>query len=73
MFLTYNVALMKNDYSFVNNDPPNPTGVGAIQDDMDEPGSALMANHGYCSQEMVNLCLVGYSGPSNIVPYRSTR
>ncbi|XP_063680567.1 probable ubiquitin carboxyl-terminal hydrolase MINDY-4 isoform X2 [Bolinopsis microptera] len=36
-------------------------GVDAIKADLDEPGVALMANHGYCSQELVNLCMMGYS------------
>ncbi|TRY77449.1 hypothetical protein TCAL_08015 [Tigriopus californicus] len=34
-------------------------GFANIRDDMDSPDLPLMAAHGYCSQEMVNLFLVG--------------
>lgn len=34
-------------------------GFGNIRDDMDSPDLPLLAAHGYCSQEMVNLFLVG--------------
>jgi len=36
-------------------------GIDQIKEDMDEVGCTLMANHGYCSQELVNLLLVGYA------------
>lgn len=34
-------------------------GVAAVQGDMDEPGNGLMGLHGYCTQELVNLILLG--------------
>ena len=34
-------------------------GVDKIQGEMDEPNSPLTGLHGYCSQEMVNLILIG--------------
>ncbi len=34
-------------------------GVAAVQGDMDEPGNGLMGMHGYCTQELVNLILLG--------------
>lgn len=30
-----------------------------VRADMDEPSNSLMANHGYCTQELVNLVLLG--------------
>ena len=30
-----------------------------VQRDMDEPNNALMGLHGYCTQELVNLILIG--------------
>jgi len=38
------------------------SGISTVRADMDEPGSCLMANHGYCSQELVNLVMMGYAG-----------
>ena len=34
-------------------------GVDRVRDDMDDPDTALMAAHGYCSQEMVSLVTTG--------------
>eukprot|EP00967_Tisochrysis_lutea_P037551 scaffold45131_cov24-Tisochrysis_lutea.AAC.3 len=34
-------------------------GVDAVKEDMDEANNALSAMHGYCTQELVNLILVG--------------
>ena len=34
-------------------------GFGNVREDMDSGDLPLMAGHGYCSQEMVNLLLVG--------------
>ncbi|GFR47019.1 hypothetical protein Agub_g8703 [Astrephomene gubernaculifera] len=34
-------------------------GVANVQADMDEPGNSLMGMHGYCTQELVNLILLG--------------
>lgn len=31
----------------------------AVRGDMDEPDSALMGMHGYCTQELVNLLITG--------------
>ena len=40
-------------------------GVEKVHADMDSPDTALMAAHGYCSQEMVNLLLTGQAS-SNV-------
>ena len=34
-------------------------GIDAVHDDMDESGGRLMGAHNYCTQEMINLLLVG--------------
>ena len=40
-------------------------GIDNIKQDMDEPENKLMGRHGYCTQEMVNLILVG-TATSNV-------
>jgi len=40
-------------------------GVDAVKEDMDEANNALSAMHGYCTQELVNLILVGQAA-SNV-------
>ncbi|EGD82421.1 hypothetical protein PTSG_11961 [Salpingoeca rosetta] len=36
-------------------------GLSSIRDDMDEDGSKLIGSHCYCTQDLVNLLLVGYA------------
>lgn len=40
-------------------------GISQVQTDMDSPKNTLLAPHRYCSQELVNLLLVGYAA-SNV-------
>lgn len=35
--------------------------VHVVKSDMDEPSNSLMGMHGYCTQELVNLIIIGGS------------